>query len=211
MHIAEGVLSAPVWAGGAALAAGGVALGLRKMDPDRVPQVAVLASAFFVASLVHVPIGPSNAHLVLNGLLGIILGWASFPAMLMALFLQTILFQFGGLTALGVNTFNMAVPAVVSHYLFRRAVRRWRPGLAAGAGFLAGSLPILMSAALMMLALRLTGKALAAPAWLVFYWHVPVMAIEGAITASVVVFIRRVRPELLSLSLVEGGHRVEVP
>ena len=70
MHISEGVLSAPVLATGAALTAAGCGIGLKKLDYDRVPQVAILTSAFFVASLIHVPIGPSSVHLVLNGLMG---------------------------------------------------------------------------------------------------------------------------------------------
>ena len=73
MHISEGVLSAPVLTTGAVLAAVGVAVGLKKMDDERVPQVGVLSAAFFVASLIHVPVGPSAAHLVLNGLLGLLL------------------------------------------------------------------------------------------------------------------------------------------
>ncbi|MFC1526937.1 energy-coupling factor ABC transporter permease, partial [Candidatus Latescibacterota bacterium] len=77
MHISEGVLSPPVLAAGAALAAGGLAIGLKRMQPHDVPKVAVLSSAFFVASLIHVPIGPTNAHLVLNGVTGLLLGWAS--------------------------------------------------------------------------------------------------------------------------------------
>ncbi|GAG45255.1 unnamed protein product, partial [marine sediment metagenome] len=95
MHISEGVLSAPVLVTGAALAAAGVSVGLRKMDYEKIPQVAVLSSAFFVASFIHVPIGPANAHLILNGISGILLGWLCFPSILVALALQAILFQFG--------------------------------------------------------------------------------------------------------------------
>ena len=46
-------------------------------------------------------------HLILNGLLGMLLGWAAFPSIFVALMLQAILFQYGGITVLGVNTFNM--------------------------------------------------------------------------------------------------------
>jgi cobalt/nickel transport system permease protein len=55
VHISEGVLSAPVLVTGALLAAGGVALGLRKMAPREVPKVAVMSSAFFVATLIRGP------------------------------------------------------------------------------------------------------------------------------------------------------------
>ncbi len=72
--------------------------------------MAVLSSVFFIASLIHVPVGPSAAHLILNGVCGLLLGWMAFPAILVGLALHALLFQFGGLTTLGVNTFNMAFP-----------------------------------------------------------------------------------------------------
>ena len=61
-----------LYAGGG-LAAAGVAYALKKMDYDRIPQVAIMSSAFFVASLIHVPSGPASVHLVLNGLTGLVL------------------------------------------------------------------------------------------------------------------------------------------
>lgn len=56
MHISEGVLSPTVLGLGAALATAGVAVGLRKVDYDRLMTVAMLAATFFVGSLVHVPV-----------------------------------------------------------------------------------------------------------------------------------------------------------
>ena len=85
MHISEGVLSPAVLGAGAALAVAGLAMGLRKLDYDRLMTVAILAATFFVGSLIHVPIGPSSAHLILNGLVGILLGWAAFPAIFVPL------------------------------------------------------------------------------------------------------------------------------
>ena len=112
MHISEGILSGPVLISSAALAFAGTAIGLRKLDYDQIAKAGMLSAAFFVASLIHVPIGPSNAHLILNGLVGILLGWAAFPAILVALILHGMFFQFGGITTLGVNTIIMALPAV---------------------------------------------------------------------------------------------------
>ena len=74
MHIAEGVLSPAVLATGYALTAAGTTLGLKNLDYDRLMTVAILAAAFFVGSLIHVPIGLTSAHLILNGLLGVLLG-----------------------------------------------------------------------------------------------------------------------------------------
>ena len=124
MHIAEGVLSPAVLGGGAVLALAGTAQGLRRLEYDRLVAVGILSAAFFVASLIHVPVGLASAHLVLNGLVGVLLGWAAFPSILVALLLQALLFQFGGITVLGVNTFTMGFAAVASWYVFR-AVWRW--------------------------------------------------------------------------------------
>ena len=139
MHISEGVLSPPVLLTGAALTAVGVAVGLKKMDSEKVELVGVLSSAFFVASLIHVPVGPSAVLLVLNGLLGLLLGWTAFPAILVGLALQALLFQFNGLTTFGINTFNMAMPVVCCYYLFAEAsltsIAAWPLGLPSVAAF----------------------------------------------------------------------------
>jgi cobalt/nickel transport system permease protein len=204
VHISEGILSAPVWVSGAALTAGGVAIGLRKMDYDRIPRVAILSSAFFVASLIHIQVGPSSVHLILNGLAGLILGWAVFPALLVALLLQAVLFQFGGLTTLGVNTLNMALPGLVCYYLFRKGIRHRRRRTAMVAGFFAGAVPIALAGAMMLTSLILSAEALREPGWVVFYSHAPVMVIEGFITAAVVGFLRQVRPDLLKAPVLEA-------
>jgi cobalt/nickel transport system permease protein len=200
MHISEGVLSAPVLIAGAVLAVAGVAVGLRKMSYDKIPQVAVLSSAFFVASLIHVPVGPSAAHLVLNGLLGIILGWMAFPSILVALALQALLFQFGGFTTLGVNTVSMATPAVVAYLLFSPFARKANMTLVAVAGFLAGAAGIAGGALLVAFALISTGESFVNVAKVIFVTHIPIMAIEGVVTAFCLVFLRKVKPEILEVS-----------
>ena len=197
MHIAEGALSGPVLLGGAVLAVAGVGLGLKNMDYEEVPRVAVLASAFFVASLIHVPIGPSSAHLVLNGLAGLILGWSVFPALAVALFLQAVIFGFGGLTALGVNVTIMAGPGVACHYLFRSLASSPNRKLAFGAGFGAGLGGIVLGCLGLSLSLFLSDQSFLNAARLVILAHVPVMVIEGLITGSVVVFLNKVRPDLI--------------
>jgi len=204
LHISEGVLSAPVLAVGAAVAAGGVAWALKKLEYDRVPQVGLVAAAFFVASLIHVPVGPANVHLILNGLCGLLLGWAAFPAILVGLLLQAVLFQFGGLTTLGVNTVIMALPAVVCFYLFGRLVRNASLKAAAIAGGACGAIAVLLSGILMAGSLIGTDEGFLAAAKIALLAHLPVMAIEAAITASIVVFLRRVRPKILEVPYAKG-------
>lgn len=205
MHISEGVLSAPVLAAGAALAAGGVAMGLKRMDYAKVPEVAVLSSAFFVASLLRIPVGPANIHLTLNGLLGLLLGWMAFPSVLVALVLQALLFQFGGFTTLGVNTLAIAAPAVLAYYIFSPLLKKGGRASCLVAGFGAGALGVALALALTALALLGTGSGFAGFARFLALSHLPAMAVEGVVTASVVLFLYRVKPELLALGASGGG------
>ena len=200
MHIAEGVLSPAVLGAGAVLGAAGVAWGLRRMDGSRIMEVGILSAAFFVGSLIHVPIGVTSAQLLLTGLLGVLLGWAAFPAILAALLLQALLFQYGGLTTLGVNTFTMGSSAVLAWYAWR-AIRRLWPGPAGEkvAAFLGGALGVALSALLTALALAFTNEGFATAAKLLLLAHLPVMAAEGFITMITVAFIARVRPEMLAM------------
>ena len=192
MHISEGVLSAPVLVSGAALAAAGTAVGLKKLDYDKIANVGMLSAAFFVAALIHVPVGLASVHLVFNGIVGILLGWAAIPAILVALILQAVLFQFGGITTLGVNTIIMALPAVVCHYLFGRI-----PGKPMLPGFICGFLAVLLSALLLGATLILTGETFKTIAQLVVLANTPVMVIEGIVTGFCIGFLQKVRPEIL--------------
>lgn len=206
MHIYEGILAGTahgreVLLAGAAISAAGTALGLFKLDYERVPRVAVLSSAFFVVSLIHVPLGPTSEHLVLCGLMGLILGWAAFPAILIALLLQAVFFSFGGLTTLGLNTTIMALPAVVCYYLFGRAVRSGNEAAVFAVGFAAGATAVLLGAALNAGSLTLAGKHFREIGMVVAALHVPLAGIEGLVTGSVVVLLRKVRPELLDAPL----------
>lgn len=197
MHISEGILSAPVLVSGVALAAAGTTVGLKKLDYEMIPQVAVLSAAFFIASLVHVPIGPASVHLILNGLMGLLLGWVTFPAILIALFLQAILFQYGGLTSLGVNVVVMALPAVICFFVFRIAVGSENPWVSLSAGFLCGFFAVMIGGLLVALALVTTDKPFFSVAKIIIIAHIPVMVIEGIITALCVKFLKTVKPEML--------------
>lgn len=196
MHISEGVLSGPVLISGGMLAAAGTAVGLKRLDYDRIARVGILSSAFFVASLIHVPIGPSNVHLILNGVVGLILGWGAFPAILVALLLQGVLFQFGGITTLGVNTVIMALPAVVCYYLFSPLLKRGSTA-AAAAAFACGALSIALGAVIVGVALVFTDEGFWAVSGLIITSYLPVMVIEGFITAFCIGFLRKVFPRLL--------------
>ncbi len=199
MHISEGVLSAPVLMTGAFFSLGGTVIGLKKMENKDIPKVAVLSSAFFVASLVHVPIGPSSVHLVLNGLVGILLGWMVFPSIVVALLLQALLFQFGGLTTLGINTFNMAFSALIVYYFFKSFVRSKNNLIVTVAGFLVGFFGVGIGAFLLSLSLIGTEKSFVNMSKVVFVGHIPLMVVEGIVTSFCILFFKRVKPEILEV------------
>jgi cobalt/nickel transport system permease protein len=193
MHISEGILSGEVLVIGAAITLTGTFIGIKNLKFEDYPKVSLLTSAFFVASLIHVPVGPSSSHLVLNGLCGIILGWKSFPAILIALFLQGILFQFGGLTTLGINTANMAIPGVISYYLFKPFLNK-NYFLA---GFFSGFFSIILSSILVFLSLYFTGSFFINAGKAIIIVHLPVALIEGIITGFIITFLSKTKKEIL--------------
>jgi cobalt/nickel transport system permease protein len=197
MHISEGVLSGPVLLSGAALAAAGTAVGLKKLDYDHIAQAGMLSAAFFVASLIHVPLGPASVHLILNGLVGLFLGWSAFPAILVALALQAVFFQFGGITTLGVNTILMALPAVLCYVAFSPFLFSRRPLVAPAAAFGCGFLSVFLAGVIASLSLMFTEENFWSVAALVLAAHVPVMVIEGLVTALCVAFLKKVQPSML--------------
>jgi cobalt/nickel transport system permease protein len=196
MHISEGILSGPVLFTGGALAAAGTAIGLKRLDYDRIANVSILSSAFFVASLIHVNVGPSSVHLILNGIVGILLGWAAFPAILVALTLQSVFFQFGGITALGVNTVIMALPAVLCYYLFRPLIKQ-NHLIAMIASFLTGFLSVFFASILLGVSLVFTEENFWEVSMLVIMANFPVMLIEGIITTFCIAFLKKVHPTIL--------------
>lgn len=200
MHISEGVLSAPILATGAAFAVAGIAIGLKKLRPDQVIICAMLSAAFFVGSLIHVPAGIASVHLLLNGLLGVLLGWAAIPAIFAALLLQAILFQYGGFTTLGVNTTTLGFAAVIAWYVFHwlDAIIPGTWGLRIGA-FCGGFLGVALSACLTAGALAFTTEGFRGAAAVLLVAHLPVMFIEGFITMFTVGFIARIKPQMIAL------------
>lgn len=196
MHIAEGVLSGPVIATGFAVAAVGVGIGLKKLDIEHIAETGILSATFFVASLVHVPVGPSSAHLILNGIIGLLLGWSAFPAIAVALLLQAVFFQFGGFTTLGANTVIMALPAVICYYLFTPLLKKTGK-IASIAAFACGFLAVFFSALLLGGALYFSNENFFEVAAIAISAHIPIMIIEGFITLFCIGFLKKVRPEML--------------
>jgi cobalt/nickel transport system permease protein len=197
MHISDGVLSIPVSIGGYVVAVGISALSVRKMHLENVPKVSVVTAVFFVASLIHIPIGPTSVHLILNGLAGVILGFSAFVSIFLGLILQSLLLQHGGITAIGVNACMMGLPAFVAYGIFKaRLLTRFRYREAAF-GAMAGAAAVLLASVLLALALITTGKEFLTVAKLAVLAHIPVMVVEGIIIGFCAAFLARVKPEIL--------------
>ncbi|MGD8908437.1 MAG: cobalt transporter CbiM [Chromatiales bacterium] len=196
-HIPDGVLAAPVLIGGALASAALVALSLRRLDYDRIPQAAVLSAAFFVSSLITIPLGPSSVHLLLNGLMGLVLGWASVPAILVALLLQAAFFGYGGVLVLGVNTLNMALPALICAALFAPCLSRGDCRRPFRLGAMAGGLGVVLSGLMVSLAIALSREAFLPAAKVILLTYLPLALVESAVTGAVIAFVWRVAPELL--------------
>lgn len=206
MHIVDGALSNDVVIAGGVIAVAGIGFGLRKMDMEKIPAAGILSATFFVASLIHVPLGPSSVHLIMNGLAGLILGWAAFPALFVGLLLQALFFGYGGVTVLGVNTVAIALPAVMMHYACRHGIQSSRKKVAMMWGAIAGASSIALTAVIVTICLALTGEGFIPAAKLVIIAHTPVMAIEGFLCACAVSLIHRVKPELFNTFFKSGAR-----
>ena len=199
MHLSEGVLHTPVLLAGVAFAVVGVAVGLRRLESERLPLTALFAAAFFVAGTIHVPVGIGSVHLILNGMAGLFLGWAVFPAFLIALLLQVLFFSFGGFAVLGVNLCVMALPAVAAHYVLRGYLK---PGMGPMAklfaGLGAGIIGVGGAGVLASLVLALDGgKHYQDLIALLLLSHLPVFILDGIISYGVISLLSKMYPSAL--------------
>jgi cobalt/nickel transport system permease protein len=196
-HIPDGVASAPVLIAGAAATVGLLTLAIRRLDYERIPQAAVLSATFFIASLVSVPVGPSSVHLILNGLMGVILGWAAVPALTVALTLQALFFGYGGLAVLGLNTLNLALPALLCGLAFSRPLRDASGRRAFWLGAAAGTLGVCLSGVMVSGSLALSSSDYLPAAGVILATYLPLLIAEAAITGAIASFLIRVSPEIL--------------
>lgn len=209
MHISDGVLPLPVVAGGWVITIILLAVTLRWAGKDgdiakEIPKLSVLTSAFFVASLIHIDIPPSSAHLILNGLLGILLGPLSYVAMFIGLTLQALLFQHGGLTVIGVNTLNIGIPGLICYLTFLAGYRR-KISLPILGGLCCG-LAVLLTVVCLVTVLVISGEQFVSVAGVLAIAHIPIMIAEAIIGGAVIGYIARVKPELLPVSMRKGDE-----
>lgn len=196
VHISSGVLATEWWVGGFI----GMALlllpALWRVSEREIPRIGVLTAAFFIASSIHVPLALTSVHLILNGLIGGVLGRRAMLAIAVGLVLQALLLHHGGLEALGVNACIVGIPAILVGMLYPLLRRMGVPSFARGA--ILGSGAAGASVALNFLVLLAGGK----DDWdtlarLVLLAHLPVVLIEGLLLGVVVRYLEKVKPEML--------------
>ena len=198
VHIADGILAPEVWIAGLIITGIILVYTLSKVKAEEIPKLSLVTSAIFIASLIHIPVGPTSVHLILAGLAGILLGLGAYPSIFTAILLQAFLFQHGGITTIGINTINIGLPALASYYLYIFGINHTNIKhklLIFGA--LAGGIAIVLAIVLTSIVLFVTGEEFLGVVVLLAVAHVPVVIIEAAIVGSVAEFLTKVKPEML--------------
>jgi len=175
------------------------------MGEKQVPLMGVLAAFIFAAQMLNFPIaGGTSGHFLGAALAAILLGpWAGMLIMTCVLIVQCLVFQDGGLLALGVNIFNMGIVASFIGYFVQRVVALLAPGqrrkILLGGG-LAASLSVVAASVACAFELAISGivpLGVALPA--MGGVHVIIGIAEGAITAAVLSLIMATRADLLEI------------
>jgi cobalt/nickel transport system permease protein len=128
------------------------------------------------------------------GLAGIMLGWSALPALFIALFLQGLLFQFGGLLSLGINTAAMGSAALAGGLVFRSIPEKHKLFGSFAGGFAA----VIVGTLVVVAALSLSDSDLRTTAALLFAANLPLAAVEGVMSLFIVAFLAKMLPGYVS-------------
>lgn len=205
MHLPDGFLSPPVWAGLGGLAAltlGACVVRLRgRLAESTVPRMGMLGAFVFAAQMLNVPVAAGTSGHLLGGLLvASFIGPEAATLVLASVFsIQCLLFQDGGILALGANIVNMGLSGTIGGYLLMRLLRHFAPAGARDAAlFAAAWFTVVASSALVSLELAASGTVPLGPSlFAMVVIHSLIGLVEGAITVAVVRFVARVQPDVL--------------
>jgi cobalt/nickel transport system permease protein len=195
------------------IAAGAVGLAVRRVqrtiEPEHAPLMGMAAAFVFAAQMINFPVaGGTSGHLLGAFLVARLLGPAAAILVMTTVFIvQCLLFQDGGLTALGANLFNMGILGSVGGWMGYRLLRRLPTGEGPAVA-IAAWLAVMLGAAATALQLGLSGLVplrVALPAMLSV--HALIGIGEAALTLTALSLLRRARPELLGCSPVESLER----
>jgi cobalt/nickel transport system permease protein len=225
MHMADALLSPQVGLSFGAVSAGTIAWcasRVRKtLDDHKVPLMGVLGAFVFAAQMINftIPGTGSSGHIGGGLLLSVLLGpHAAFLTIASVLTIQAFFFADGGLLALGCNTFNLGVfPCFVALPFFRALAGRNNSGgrfavatlSAAVVGLELGALGVVMETLLSGRSELTLGPFVA----LMGSIHLPIGIIEGLVTATVIGFVFKFRPELRAQpqgAVATGGSRASL-
>ncbi len=213
VHIPDGFLSTPVWAVMDLTAAPAVGYAVRAaqrgFDDAKVPLLGVMGAFVFAAQMINFPVGiGTSGHLVGGALLAFTLGPAAAAVVMSAILaIQALVFQDGGILALGTNIFNMAIAGVLAGYLPYRLFGGG--GGRRAAIFAGGALSVLTSALLALAELRFSGVRMPTAVLGVSLALFLVSAlIEGAITLGVIRALEAIQPDFVRQPAAGGRHAV---
>jgi cobalt/nickel transport system permease protein len=208
LHIPDGFLSLPVSFVTGAFSLLLLVISLNRVEKDYqdrvVPLMGVCAAFVFAAQMINFPIpGGTSGHLLGGTLTGILLGpWAGSLVMTVVFIVQALLFQDGGLTALGANIFNMGLIGTFGGYYLYKVIRslfgfsRWR-GMAMGTAIAAWT-SVVAAAVVCSVQLALSGTVpLQVALFAMLSWHFVIGIGEALITLTAVSYIWRTRPDLI--------------
>lgn len=210
MHMADALVS-PVVGGTMWVAAAGVAAySIKKikndMDDSKIPLMGVMGAFVFAAQMINfaIPATGSSGHLGGGLLLSIILGpYAGFLTMASILTIQALFFADGGLLALGCNIFNLGFFTcfVVYPLIYKPIVSRgFSPARMFTAALLAAVIGLQMGAFAVVLETLFSGITelpFRTFVLLVQPIHLAIGLVEGLVTAAVVGYVWKARPEII--------------
>ena len=199
VHISDGALAWPWLAGGWAILGLMLFAAMWRVREEDIPRIGVLTAAFFVGSSIHIKLAivPTSVHLILNGLVGVVLGRRAPIAIAVGLALQYLLVAHGGETTIGVNACIVGLPALLAAMCYP-LLKHW--GMSPFArGFLLGALAAAGAVGLNFLVLLVGGKEdWSTLAKLVLLAHAPVVLIEGTMLGVIVRYLDKVKPGMLN-------------
>jgi cobalt/nickel transport system permease protein len=213
MHMADALISPAVggamWVASAGLTAYSVRRLKANINDEKVPLMGVLGAFIFAAQMINftIPGTGSSGHLGGGMILSILLGPpAAFLTMASILTVQALFFADGGLLALGCNIFNLGFfPCFVAYpIIYHRLVRnRTTSGRVLFASLLACVFGLQLGAFGVVLETWFSGIAelpFTTFALLMQPIHLAIGVIEGLVTAAVVTFVWKARPEIIEIA-----------
>lgn len=202
MHIPDGFLSVNTWVPAWIISIAGIWYSIKKvmarLKEKTVPLMGVTAAFIFAGQMLNFPVaGGTSGHLLGGVLAAVLLGpWAGTVIISVVLIVQCLMFQDGGITALGANILNMAILGTMGGYLIYNAFKKEIGIISATAIASWFSVVIASSACAVELAISKTSPfKIVLPAMVGI--HMIIGIGEAIITSLVIGFILRTRPDLM--------------